>query len=179
MQVLKVASQREFDAGERDLTPGDFGLPVQPYLQALGTHTESTLKQPRPKIDVHLPCMQHVGDRQQRTDLNLRLRFLHRLACGGALQGLAVFHEAGGGSPVAASWLDGALTQQYLALPFRHAADHHARILIMNAAADSAHRPRQVVARWYAHLDGLTAGGTEFHGALRYRTFTEGRSASL
>ena len=103
--------------------------------------------------------------------------FLQRLARGRRLQRLAVLQEAGRRGPVAATRLDGALAQQNAALPFGHAADHDARILVVNGAAGGAHRARQIVAGRDAHLHRLTAGWTEFHKRLRYRTRTEGRTA--
>src|SRR4029077_14069456 len=81
----------------------------------------------------------------------------------GLLQGLAVFHEAGRHGPEATAWLDGTAAQQDAALVVGHAADHEARILVMDRAAGLAHVARQVIARRHAQLHPRRAFTAVFH----------------
>ena len=86
----------------------------------------------RAKHDVHLMRAQHVHDREQRADLHVRQRFLHRLARRGVLHRLAVLHESGRHGPEAAPRLDRALAEQDLAFHVDHAAGDDARILVVD-----------------------------------------------
>jgi hypothetical protein len=61
---------------------------------------------------------QHADDREQRADLHVRERFLHRFAGRGLLHGLAVLHEAGGDGPEAVPRLDRPLAHQDPAVYF-------------------------------------------------------------
>jgi hypothetical protein len=102
------------------------------------------------------PCAAHF---------HLRQGFLSGLARRRGVHRFADFEEAGRRGPVAAPWFDGAAAQQDLALPLRHAADHHTGVLVVHRAAGRAHRARQLVAGGNLDRHGLTAVWTEFHGA--------------
>ena len=59
--------------------------------------------------------------------------------------------------------LDGAATEQDLALPFADATDHQFRIMVMNRGATRAHVALQVVAGRNAHFNGGATLRTELH----------------
>src|ERR1017187_3787167 len=176
--IFEVAAQCEADARKSDVIPRDLGFLVQTGFKAFSADAVVTLDQVRAESHVYLSGMQHVRNRQQRADFDPRQGFLQRLARGSGLQGLAVFHKACRRGPVPATRHNRTAAQQNTTLPFGYAADHNARILVMNAAAGGAHRSRQIVAGWYAPLHRLTTVWTEFHSRFRYRTRTEGSSAA-
>jgi hypothetical protein len=113
---------------------------------------------------VHLVGAQHAHDREQRADLHVRQRFLHRLACRGLLHRLAVLHEAGRHRPEAVPRLDRALAHQDPAVVhLDDAAGDDARILVVDRRAGGTDIAGQVVAFRHLRLDRLATVRTELH----------------
>jgi hypothetical protein len=75
----------------------------------------------------------------------------------------AVLHESGRQGPVAVARFDGAPAQHHLALPDGQRTDHHARVLVVDAAAGGAHMAQAVVARRNDLFDLAAAVSTELH----------------
>ena len=80
-----------------------------------------------------------------RLGLDAGERLFVRLALCSLLQRLAVFHEARGHRPIAASRLDRAVAKQDPPAVLGHAADHEFRVLVVDRAAVVADVARQVI----------------------------------
>jgi hypothetical protein len=102
-------------------------------------------------------------DREQRADLHVGERFLHRLACRPVLHGFAVLHESGRHGPEAVARLDRPFAHEDLAVHVDDAPGNDLRILIVDRRAGRTDVARQVVAFRGFLRDRLAAGGTELH----------------
>src|SRR5665213_303276 len=93
----------------------------------------------------------------------MRPGLLQRLTGGRLLHGLPVLHEPGRKGPIAQAWLDGPAAQQDAPVVVRDTAGDDPRVLVVNGPAMGADKPRQVIARRNAQLDGLAALAAEVH----------------
>lgn len=162
--ILQVAAEAEFRAREGELPPGNLARMDELDFQALGPRAEFRLAQYRAEKNVDLLGMEDVHDAEERADLDLGQGLLPRLPRGALLQGLTVLEEARRDRPIAAPRLDCASAEENATLVLGYAADHQARILIVNDPARIADMPGQVIARWHAKLEPGPALGAEIHG---------------
>ena len=89
--------------------------------------------------------MRDVEQGKKRYPVHVGPRLLPGLPAGAVRDGFAVFQETGGQGPFTVAGFDGAATQKKPVFPFRDAAHHQFRVLIMNNPACVADMPGAVV----------------------------------
>src|SRR5262245_25451548 len=164
--VSEVISQRKRSAQECDLIPRHLALFDQLDLETLRSHAKTRLEQSRTKEDVHLAGAQRVKDGEQRADLDGRFGLFDGLACSSLHQGFVVLHEARRDRPEAAARFDRATADENPAFPFRYAAGHELRILVMDGSATVTDKAWQVITGRNLETDALPAVAAEVHAGL-------------
>src|SRR5690349_21096235 len=107
--IFQIALERKARARKGDVRPRNLVLADELHLETLGPRPELGLVQCRAEEHMDLMRAEHRDQAQERTDLDLRHRFLMAFAGRALLQRLAHFHEPGRDRPVAETRLDRAL----------------------------------------------------------------------
>ena len=105
------------------------------------------------------------------TDAALRCLAVDRFACRPGFESLVVFHESRRDGPVAAPRFDAAFAQQDATFVFRHAADHHLRIQVVDGSAGIADVSRQEIAVRNFEDDAGATVAAEIHGTCKRSPF--------
>ena len=102
------------------------------HLKALYTGGKIEVRQLGAEEHVHLADVRHIDQRIDAQVAHTGAGFLGRLANGRLLDGLTVFHEAGGQGPIAPARLDGTTAQQDLGAPGRDTTGDDVGVLVVN-----------------------------------------------
>ena len=115
---------------------------------------------------MHLADVRHVDQGIDAQVAHPGAGFFHGFAYGGLLDGLAVFHEAGGQGPETQARLDGTTAQQHLIAPHRYGAGDDIGVLVVNGLTVIADITQACVAFGNALGDWFTALAAEVHAGV-------------